>query len=310
MRSIKRLSLWLVFLISAAVHAARHYTPSSTPYKVLGVSESATADEIKKAYRKAALKHHPDKGGDEEKFKEISKAYETLSDPEKRKLYDQFGEAAVDPSQQTGPNFGSAFRQGGNSQFFSFNGDSMPFTFGGGSANSMSGDPLLDELLRQMMGGSMFRESTFAGRGSRGTRFKRQAYERSIDCSLEELFFGAKKKLKVEFPEVGARVYEIQLKPGWKAGTKITFPAKGHFPEISFVLKEKKHPTFVRKGDDLIYRHKVPQSDSHLTITLLDGSIWSRKIQRRKGQNKIIVPDLGMPIKGGPSRGNLIIELA
>jgi len=61
-------------------------------YKILEVSKDATQDEIKKAFRKKALKEHPDKGGDPEKFKDISLAYEALSDPEKRKLYDKYGE--------------------------------------------------------------------------------------------------------------------------------------------------------------------------------------------------------------------------
>lgn len=313
MRTTRRLFLWFLFLILAAVHAARHQNSSSTPYNVLGVTPDASTDDIKKAYRKAALKHHPDKGGDEEKFKEISKAYETLSDPEKRKLYDQFGDAAIDPSQQPQPNYGSAFRQGGNSPFFSFGGDSMPFSFGGDPASSMSGDPLLDQLLRQMMGGSTFHHSASRDPDpfARGKRFNRQSYECAINCSLEELSTGATKKLKVEFPGIGSKTYPVHLKPGWKAGTKIKFPGRGRFPEVIFIVKEKKHPRFVRKGDDLIFRYKLLEDDSQLTIKLLDGTLWSRKIRKRKLQRErhITVPNLGMPSKGGPSRGNLIIEL-
>ena len=62
---------------------------------MLGISKSADATEIKKAYRKAAIKNHPDKGGDEAKFKECTHAYEVLSDPEKRELYDNYGEEAL-----------------------------------------------------------------------------------------------------------------------------------------------------------------------------------------------------------------------
>jgi DnaJ-class molecular chaperone len=64
-------------------------------YEVLGVGKDASADEIKKAFRRAAIEHHPDRGGDEAKFKEINEAYEVLKDTEKRKRYDQFGHAGV-----------------------------------------------------------------------------------------------------------------------------------------------------------------------------------------------------------------------
>ncbi|KAJ7962067.1 DnaJ protein [Quillaja saponaria] len=64
-------------------------------YEILGVSKSTSQDELKKAYKKAAMKNHPDKGGDPEKFKELAQAYEVLSDPEKRELYDEYGEDAL-----------------------------------------------------------------------------------------------------------------------------------------------------------------------------------------------------------------------
>src|SRR4051812_33835460 len=64
-------------------------------YEILGVSKEASADEIKKAFRRAAIEHHPDRGGDEAKFKEINEAYEILKEPSKRQRYDQFGHAGV-----------------------------------------------------------------------------------------------------------------------------------------------------------------------------------------------------------------------
>jgi DnaJ family protein A protein 2 len=78
-------------------------------YEVLGVSKTASSDEIKKAFRKAALKEHPDKGGDPEKFKDMTVAYEVLSDPEKRKLYDQYGEEGVRHGGGMSSGFGDIF---------------------------------------------------------------------------------------------------------------------------------------------------------------------------------------------------------
>src|ERR1700733_9563450 len=111
-------------------------------YEVLGVSKDASADEIKKAFRRAAVQHHPDKeGGDEAKFKEVNEAYEVLKEPSKRQRYDQFGHAGVGGAASGGGNpFGG---QGGfNGQNINFDfgdlglGDIFENFFGGGGARS------------------------------------------------------------------------------------------------------------------------------------------------------------------------------
>ena len=98
-------------------------------YEVLGVSKSATQDEIKKAYRKLALQHHPDRhGGDDGKFKQINEAYQVLSDPQKRNQYDTFGSAGYDGS-RAGGGFGG---QTGGYDFGGFSDSGFEFSFGGG----------------------------------------------------------------------------------------------------------------------------------------------------------------------------------
>src|SRR6185369_3043168 len=107
-------------------------------YEVLGIGKSASADEIKKAFRKAAIEHHPDKeGGNEEKFKEVSEAYEVLSNPDKRKRYDQFGHAGVGSSAASdGGNPFAGFGGQGQNINFDFGdlglGDIFSSFFGGG----------------------------------------------------------------------------------------------------------------------------------------------------------------------------------
>src|SRR5690606_31161141 len=113
-------------------------------YEILGISKDASADEIKKAFRKLAVKYHPDKeGGDEVKFKEANEAYEVLKDQQKRQRYDQFGHAGVGGASSGGGNPFEGFSGfGGNGQSFEFNfgdgdlGDLFGSFFGGGSSQS------------------------------------------------------------------------------------------------------------------------------------------------------------------------------
>ena len=86
-------------------------------YEVLGIGKTASADEIKKAFRKLAIEHHPDRGGQEDKFKEINEAYEVLKDPEKRTRYDQFGHAGVGNDPGAGFGGGGGFNQGQSMNF-------------------------------------------------------------------------------------------------------------------------------------------------------------------------------------------------
>jgi molecular chaperone DnaJ len=153
-------------------------------YEVLGLNKSASADEVKKAFRKAAVEHHPDKGGDEAKFKEIGEAYEVLSSPEKRQRYDQFGHAGV------GGNGGGA---GG------FNG------FGGQGQNFDFGDLGLGDIFGSFFGG---------GGGQRQRTRRGQDVAVEIALTFEEAVFGVEQKIGLNLESTCAHCKGSGAEPG------------------------------------------------------------------------------------------------
>lgn len=160
-------------------------------YEILGISKSASADEIKKAFRKAAVEHHPDKGGDEAKFKEINEAYEVLSNPDKRKRYDQFGHAGV----------GGA--GGGASGFGGFNGQEMHFDFG---------DLGLGDIFSSFFGGqSSGRASSRQARG--------RDIETSVDLTFEQAVFGTEIDLRLNLNDVCEHCSGKTVEPGYELRT-------------------------------------------------------------------------------------------
>lgn len=172
-------------------------------YEILGINKDASADEIKKAFRKAAVKHHPDKeGGDEAKFKEASEAYEVLKDPSKRQRYDQFGHAGVG---------GSGGAEGGNPfgayQDFSSNG--MHFDFG---------DMGLGDIFGSFFGGGQSRQSAEdMGRDVQTT----------VTLSFEEAVFGAEKTLSLELEDVCSHCKGSRAEPGSEIKTCETCKGAG-----------------------------------------------------------------------------------
>jgi len=163
---------------------------SSDYYEILGVSKSASTDEIKRAYRKMAHKYHPDKGGDASKFKEINEAYQILGDPQKRAQYDQFG---------VGGNSQSGFGSGGN-PFESFQGG---FSQGGFSGR-------------------------FGGFGGLGDIFEdlfSQAFstvQAELEISPAQAICGDNLKVKI-----GSESLDIRIPAGVQNGTTLRFPGKG-----------------------------------------------------------------------------------
>ncbi|HEY0964997.1 MAG TPA: molecular chaperone DnaJ [Candidatus Saccharimonadales bacterium] len=159
-------------------------------YEVLGVSKDASDDELKKAFRKAAVKHHPDKeGGDETKFKEINEAYEVLKDKQKRQRYDQFGHAGVGGAAGGGGNPFEGFGGFGNGQGFEFN-------FGG--------DGGLGDIFGQFFGGGQRDTGPVRGRD----------VETQITLSFEDAVFGVEKELHLTMEDECTHCKGTTVEPG------------------------------------------------------------------------------------------------
>jgi len=170
-------------------------------YEVLGVSKDASDDELKKAFRKAAVKYHPDKeGGDEDKFKEINEAYEVLKDKQKRQRYDQFGHAGV------GGNSGGGY--GGGNPFEGFSNGGFEFNFGDGG---------LGDIFGQFFGG---------GQSQRGPQRGRDV-ETQIQLSFEEAIFGVERELAFDMEDECSHCHGSTVEPGYELKTCPTCKGAG-----------------------------------------------------------------------------------
>jgi DnaJ family protein A protein 2 len=304
---------------------------STKLYTVLGVDKSASNADIKKAYRKLAIQHHPDKGGDEEKFKEITRAYEILSDENKRSQYDQFGEEGI----QDGGMGGGHAR------------DIFETLFGGGMGGRRSGGRrkgqdvvhAIKVTLDQIYNGATRKlainrdvidssepVTTCTDCDGRGVKVQiirmgpmiQQSQAACPRCNGE----GKKYKIKKE-----REVLEVFIEKGAANGQKIVFANKADEApntepgDVVFVVQEEPHPIFTRKGEDLYIRKSITLLEAltgfQMVVTHLDG----RKLIIKNKPGEIIKPVVegrglkavrgeGMPTLKNPFvKGNLFILL-
>jgi DnaJ homolog subfamily B member 4 len=279
-------------------------------YQLLGVGRDADEDELKKAYKKAAMRYHPDKNPDnraesEKKFKEVSEAYQVLSDPKKKEIYDRYGEEGINSGMEEMPQGG-----GGHGAFAGGNGFTQTFGSTGGFR-----DP--DDLFRELFGGGLGGGMGGMGGGFSGHSQQQQARKQpesevQLNCDLEELFTGATKRMKISkrvdradgTTEKQAKIHEVVIKPGYKAGTKIRYRGvgnekRGYAPaDVVFVIGEKPHASYTRDGDDLLYTAKISLADAlgggrPITVPTIDGRSVNLAV------TEIIKPGAVRTISGG-----------
>jgi DnaJ-class molecular chaperone len=229
-------------------------------YQILGVTKSSSADEVKRAYRKLALQYHPDRNKSKEaeaKFKEVTKAYEVLSDPQKKQAYDQFGHAAFEQSAGQGPFGGAGGPFGGGAR----SGQYGPFNYtystsgdGGGAGFDFGGfsDPF--EIFEQFFGGG----SPF------GARSRRQVYSLAID--FMEAVHGTQKKVTID-----GETQTIKIPAGVDDGSRI------RFGDYDVVLDVRLDRRFRREGFNIVSEQEISFVQAALGDTVnvetIDGEV-------------------------------------
>jgi curved DNA-binding protein len=280
-------------------------------YKILGVGRDASADEIKKVYRKLAMKYHPDKAkGDkkqaEDKFKQISEAYAVLSNPEKKKEYDEFGSQVFRQkfSQEDifrGFDFGDIFGEGASEGIFSR-------IFGG-----------------QRGGRPQGRSRTFSYGGPEGhfepmPPLKGQDLLVDVPITLHEIAFGTDKL--VSFSHQGqVEKISVKIPPGSLPGKKLRLTGKGSPGpmggppgDLYVKLKEMEHPVFKREGNDLLVDRKIKLTEATLgtkvTVPTLDGKTMSLKVPPgTQSHTKMRLKNYGLPTANGKGRGDQLVRI-
>ena len=258
-------------------------------YSTLGLNRNATEDDIKKAYRKMAMKHHPDRGGDEKTFKQVSEAYEILSDPQKKQMVDM----GVDPKAQ---NMGGGHRQGQH-----------PFEFHFNSGN-------FEDVFNNFGFGGPF---GFGGRQMQ----RNKTINITVDLSLEDILNGKELDAELAVPNGKKKIINISIPAGIEGGQQIRYQGMGD-ASISGVppgdlivnIRVAPHPIFRREGDSLVVEKNVSVWDATLGCSLdlqtLDGKKLNITVPPGTQPETVLsCRNEGLPNMRNRQRGNLLIKI-
>lgn len=266
-------------------------------YKTLGVSKDATADEIKKAFRKLARTHHPDAGGDEAKFKEINEAYEVLSDPEKRKMYDQYGAT------------GGRIPYGG-AEGFDFSG------FGG-----------WEDILEALRGGGFgggFGGFDMGGFGGYGQPMPQKGRDVgiSLEVTFEEAFNGIEKHVKARIPgSASTETLTVKVPAGAVDGGRVRFRGKGEpgvnggpAGDLLVTTRIKPHALYSRDGANVKMDLPVTIDEAVLGASIVvpapDGSKLRVKVPAGTSDGyEMRIPGKGAPDLKKSGMGDLHLKV-
>ncbi|HJT57786.1 MAG TPA: DnaJ C-terminal domain-containing protein [Ktedonobacteraceae bacterium] len=290
-------------------------------YAILGVKKNATEKEIRQAYRKLARKHHPDVNpGDkaaEEKFKEINEANEVLSDPEKRKKYDELSNYYQQYGHMPGASefsgAGGGY-DGGTYQYRTMNEEDLNDLFGGEGAFS--------DFFEQLFGnrGSAAAGRTYtAGRGQQRATVGRDL-ESLVEVTLAEAYTGATRLFELTQPDGSSKRIEVKIPAGVDNGSRIRIVGQGvqgtaGRGDLYLVIEVQSNPRFTREGTTLHTRVEVPLTVAMLggeaPVELPDGRRLMLRIPEGTQNGKSIrIRGKGMPQLGQPdNRGDLYVEV-
>jgi curved DNA-binding protein len=271
-------------------------------YGTLGVKKDASAEEIKKAYRKLALKYHPDKNPDdkkaEEKFKELTEAYAVLSDTEKRKQYDQFGE--------------SGFHQRYSQEdiFRNFDVGDIFREFGFGT----------EDIFGHLFGSGMRGRTVYHGGGARPQALKGQDYVLRLSIPFRLAVQGGEKRVDFQ-RDGGVEQLQVRIPPGIESGQRLRVAGKGGVSptggpggDLLLEIQVEADPLFNRDGQDLYVKVQVPFSGACLgtavDVSTLEGTKRVKVPAGMQVGGKIRLKGFGVPARGG--RGDLyaVVEVA